>query len=208
MTRLMTIVAVGLLCCVSLGARAADEPRITMQLNDISVSDALRKVFAQAKVRCVIDGEVAGRVQALSLSDVPLKTAVRTLARYANADFEVKNNVYVIRPKSGDPPHAVNSPPATKTAVPEPVAGRKPPRKPEPANKITFVERKAARVTPSHKANTAHEAAPTAQWMSGQSYRPPSANAADYARARLMYGPPSVRFPNLFLTPSMCAPSG
>ena len=131
---LVTAVAVGFLCCASPSARAGDEPPITMQLNDISVSDALRKVSAQAKVRCVIDGEVTGKVQALSLSDVPLKAAVRTLARYANADFEVKDGAYFVKPKAADPPKVVNQPapvgppPMFPAAVPErPVAKQQPP---------------------------------------------------------------------------------
>jgi len=196
-------VALSLLC-----AAAWCEPRVTMELKDMSVSEAVRALFTKAGERCVVDGEVTGMITAISLKDVPLQSALRAVLRGSNSTFEVRNGAYFIKPKPADPLKPAVAPPPPKQdppAPPPPVAVKKPAPVPDqPVNRVKMVTRQAPVVRPAQ--------APIAQrnWNS----RPPVRSSAalrrgvNHSPVRFVRPHSSIRAPRVYTRTRSCGTYG
>ncbi len=198
------VVAVALLLVVT---AAWCEPRITMELKDKSVGEAVRAIFKQAGERCVIDGELTGEFASISFKDVPLRSALRAVLRDSDFTFEVRNGLYVIQPKPADSLKPIVAPPPAKDPpAATPVAAKKKAATPGRAvNRVTYVT-KQPRVARSTQAPVAQP-----KWTS-RAPLPSSASlrrTPNYAPARVIRGRSYSYAPRVYVRGSqVCGPSG
>lgn len=106
MNRFRMWVAVAVLGAVCVGgfapkAYAQDDPRdkkITLQLNDADVRDALRMMFKGLGVSYQISQEVQGTIT-VDFKDIPFETALKGILDQVNATYRVETGIYQVIPR-------------------------------------------------------------------------------------------------------------
>jgi len=81
---------------------------ITLQAQELDVRAALRALFTQAGMNYTVDPAVQGSVT-ISVKDVPFDTALRLVLQQVKAEYVVEGGVYVIRPRSEEPPPVLSA---------------------------------------------------------------------------------------------------
>lgn len=101
--RLRIPLAAGLALCALLALAQGGPGNVTLQGQDLDVRVALRALFTQAGLNYTVDPAVQGSVT-ISVKDVPFETALRLMLQQVKAEFVVEGGVYVVRPRSEQPP--------------------------------------------------------------------------------------------------------
>jgi type II secretory pathway component GspD/PulD (secretin) len=191
-----------------LSAAARCEPRITMELKDVSVREAVSALFKQAGERCVIDGEVTGKITAISLKDVPLRSALKAVLKGSNSTFEVRDGRYFVKPKPADPPKPTAAPAPAKEdpPAPSPPAAKKKASAPDsPVNRVQYATRQ------SSVARSAQAATPRRSYVAAP--RVPTSAAVrrvpNYSPVRIIGGRSSSYTRRVYTRSALtCGPSG
>jgi hypothetical protein len=120
-------VVVAMACLVALSAQtwaqgtaAADEHRITLDLRDANIEDALRMIFRDTPYSFTIEPDVTGKVT-LSLNEVPFARALRAILDINNPKLTYRKeagDLYVIT-RQAEP---ATAPPDTTPTIEQPAA--------------------------------------------------------------------------------------
>ncbi len=81
---------------------------VTLQAQELDVRAALRALFTQTGMNYTVDPAVQGSVT-ISVKDVPFDTALRLVLQQVKAEYVVEGGVYVIRPRSEEPPPVLSA---------------------------------------------------------------------------------------------------
>ncbi len=99
------VIVAGLTCGM---ARAED--RITLDLKNATVQDALSAVFAETGAKYVLAEGVHGEIPCLNVSGVSFETALKCVLRACELSYRVENGIYIIEPKVKEPPKVQEEP--------------------------------------------------------------------------------------------------
>lgn len=96
----------------------ANQKKVTLQLSDAPVIDAIDYLFKNSGYKYTIEPGVSGIIS-LGLKDVPFEQAVKNMANSADIDYQVKDNLYTFTPKPKAVTVTTVSPTETSPAVVE-----------------------------------------------------------------------------------------
>lgn len=89
-----------------IGAAAADQPRVTIDVRDADAKEAIAMMFYKSGENFVIDSSVTGKVTA-KIDDQPLDVALRAVLTTIDATWRKRDGIYEIVKKT-PPPTPVN----------------------------------------------------------------------------------------------------
>lgn len=95
------IVAMALLLVSTTGANA-DDKKITLELRDMSVQDALSALLDKADVSYVLKEGITGNIERLSFKSVDFRTALDSILQSSKLILDIEDGIYIVSPK--EPP--------------------------------------------------------------------------------------------------------
>lgn len=100
------LIAMALLL-VSTTGLSADDKKITLELRDMSVQDALSALLDKADVSYVLKEGIVGNIDRLSFKSVDFRTALDSILQSSKLILDIEDGIYIVSPK--EPPKEIRA---------------------------------------------------------------------------------------------------
>ena len=100
---------------ISVPVRAADDPLISIELQDGDVKTAIQALFKGTGLNYTLGQDVEGVIPSVSISNVPFSQALRSILKTAGLVMRIENGIYTISKKPETSPYDVTGTTATAT---------------------------------------------------------------------------------------------